>query len=95
MSSHISGAQARLKQQKCEEATYVHCRSNLLKLVCLFILYLPACLPACLSLYLPACLSVYLHVSLSTCLSLYLPACNSVYLIMLLTPFYFLLCLVV
>ena len=34
MSGHISGVQARLKEQKCEEATYVHCRSHLLQLAC-------------------------------------------------------------
>ena len=31
---HISGVQACLKQQKCEEAAYVHCRSHLLQLAC-------------------------------------------------------------
>ena len=30
MSGHISGVQARMKNEKCEEATYVHCRSHLL-----------------------------------------------------------------
>ena len=34
MSGHISGVQACLKQQKCEEASYVHCRSHLLQLAC-------------------------------------------------------------
>lgn len=34
MSGHISGVQARLKEQKCEEATYVHCRSHILQLAC-------------------------------------------------------------
>ena len=29
MSGHISGVQARIKNEKCEKATYVHCRSHL------------------------------------------------------------------
>ena len=34
MSGHISGVQAQIKNEKCEEATYVHCRSHLLQLAC-------------------------------------------------------------
>ena len=34
MSGHISGVQARMTNEKCEEATYVHCRSHLLQLAC-------------------------------------------------------------
>ena len=34
MSGHISGVQARMKNEKCEKATYVHCRSHPLQLAC-------------------------------------------------------------
>lgn len=36
MSGHRSGVQARLRELKCEEATYVHCRSHLLQLACVY-----------------------------------------------------------
>ena len=36
MSGHISGVQTRLREQKCEESTYVHCRSHLLQLACVY-----------------------------------------------------------
>ena len=34
MSGHRSGVQTRLREEKCPEAVYVHCRSHLLQLAC-------------------------------------------------------------
>ena len=36
MSGHRSGVQARLREEKCLKATYVHCRSHLLQLACVY-----------------------------------------------------------
>ena len=36
MSGHRSGVQARLREEKCPEAQYVHCRSHLLQLACVY-----------------------------------------------------------
>ena len=36
MSGHRSGVQTRLREEKCPEAVYVHCRSHLLQLACVY-----------------------------------------------------------
>ena len=36
MSGQRSGVQARLRAEKCPEAVYVHCRSHLLQLACVY-----------------------------------------------------------
>ena len=36
MSGHRSGVQTQLREEKCPEAVYVHCRSHLLQLACVY-----------------------------------------------------------
>jgi len=36
MSGHRSGVQTRLQEEKYPEAVYVHCRSHLLQLACVY-----------------------------------------------------------